>query len=209
MTRSEKAAVILALRGQGWTYKRIAEYLGHSLTYIWDIAKDPTGELVRERRDKSSRRGTCVDCAASICTRATRCVSCIRKKQAAEAHWTQELIIDAIQEYARRYGAPPTVSDWLGGNRRYITEDVRKRFYDDNCWPFSSSVHYVFGSWRDALIAAGFADVLARRGGGDGSGKCKGCGIASDQSTRGCSNCSTRHAERRRRAMQGKAFVTL
>lgn len=55
--------------------------------------------------------------------------------------WTREEIIEAIQAHAREHGYPPVASEWALQDATRPTRDDAKR---------------VFGSWADAVEAAGF-----------------------------------------------------
>jgi len=73
-----------------------------------------------------------------------RCRDCdvARKKT-----WTQQAILDAIRLWAREHdGVPPSAAEWLGGTRQ--EHDIR--------FPYCSVVQREFGSWANAIEAAGF-----------------------------------------------------
>jgi hypothetical protein len=71
--------------------------------------------------------------------------------------WTQELVIQGIQEYAKKYGRPPTSVAWnVAMARREGRQDLVDRFYADGCWPHISTIQRFFPKWNDAIKAAGF-----------------------------------------------------
>lgn len=57
-----------------------------------------------------------------------------------KGRWSDEEIIQAIQAYAGKHGAPPVAHDW----------DVA------GPWPNKKTVMRRFGSWGNAMVAAGF-----------------------------------------------------
>lgn len=62
-------------------------------------------------------------------------------RRRATSSWTREQIIEAIQAHAREHGYPPVASEWaLHDERRPSREDAKR----------------AFGSWADAVEAAGF-----------------------------------------------------
>jgi hypothetical protein len=75
--------------------------------------------------------------------------------------WDRERVIDAIQEYARIYGHPPTAVCWnVGMAKAKGRVDLVERFYEDACWPHTNTVLTYFGSWVHAIAAAGFEPLL-------------------------------------------------
>lgn len=74
--------------------------------------------------------------------------------------WTEERIIDAMHEFERRYGYPPTSVDWNPAHARnncygHIADKIAKRF-DPDVFPSSAVVQGRFGSWNAAMEAAGY-----------------------------------------------------
>lgn len=53
--------------------------------------------------------------------------------------WTRESVIEAIQDFAREHGRPPMTADFAGGKG-----------------PSGPTCVRIFGSWGDAVVAAGF-----------------------------------------------------
>lgn len=71
--------------------------------------------------------------------------------------WTRETMIAAIQRFATRYGRPPGAADFNPAMVRAAGHDWRaERFYADADYPTVPSVAREFGSWADAVEAAGF-----------------------------------------------------
>lgn len=77
--------------------------------------------------------------------------------------WTEESIVSAIQDFARRYGAAPAALDWNPGMARRKGNLQRAQRWEENDWPPVSTVQRVFGSWAEGLKAAGFQTQIGRR----------------------------------------------
>lgn len=65
--------------------------------------------------------------------------------------WTRERIIEAIQEWTRETGRPPTCRDW------------DNRGVDRRAYPTSTTVKKVFSFWADAIQAAGVSPPREQR----------------------------------------------
>lgn len=59
--------------------------------------------------------------------------------------WSRESILAAIREWAEEQGGPPLSSDWRAAGYGH---------------PSSRTVALRFGTWNDAIAAAGFTPVL-------------------------------------------------
>lgn len=160
MTRSgvrlERAAKAAALREEGLTQAEIAERLGISRSYAASLLNDPDGSGDRARKTKYD--GECVDCGSrTTAAPAQRCAPC------AALHsrlWTEERIIEALREFARRYDRPPSASDLNPGTARARGfHDRAERFYRDGIYPAASLIVGRFGSFNAALAAAGLRAV--------------------------------------------------
>jgi hypothetical protein len=65
-------------------------------------------------------------------------------------------IIAAFQRYAAQYGQPPSATCWnVAFARSKGRLDLVER-YESGDWPAMAGVVRIFGSWADALAAAGF-----------------------------------------------------
>jgi hypothetical protein len=140
-TRAERAAEARRLRDQGLLLREIGERMGVSTQAVHEWLSDPDGSLRRAR--KASYRGVCVDCGGPTDgsngpgKASVRCMDCIA--------WTREGILLAIMEWADDHGGVPPRE-----------QDVRIGAEGHSRLPYESSVRRHFGSWNNALLAAGF-----------------------------------------------------
>ena len=174
MTKTEAKRRVLELRAEGWTWRAIAAEVGWPRSTCAQWVLDPDGE--KSRRRKLGYGGWCRECGAPTtgCNGPGKapklCNHCAPGVEL--ALWTEKTVIESIQEYARRYGRPPSAGDWNPSDARSrFRDDIADRFYEDGCWPYSSSVQRVFGSWNNAIRSAGYeplapgqkySDMLAR-----------------------------------------------
>jgi|GEM_PF-824212 len=113
-------------------------------------------------RRETSYGGTCEDCGAPTNgndgpgTAAKRCAECAPR---ANRIWSRERIVAKIQEWSRRYGAPPTSRDWLPAMAAWQgsseAAQIKARF-EDGEWPSTNTVIFYFSRWNNAIAAAGF-----------------------------------------------------
>jgi hypothetical protein len=156
--RGERADEIEELAARGFRSDEIAEKLGLARSMVNKYRRDPDGDLERARRERY--RGRCRGCG-----RRTRgsdgpgrapewCPACAPLQR---RRWSDERLLEAIRDWTRLTGAPPTLYDWSpahapaghSGAARYLAERGR--------WPNASSVARRFGSLRAAVGAAGVA----------------------------------------------------
>lgn len=152
--RAVLAAEVARLRAAGLLYRQIAERLGISRSYASELAADPDGSRGAAR--KKGYGGVCERCGArtdgsSGRRRAPRlCGSCSRARQRAEKRWTAEAVTDAIRRYADRHGRPPTATEWLRADPANGYPAVT------SCYRSSTRSGAPFGSWGEAIEAAGY-----------------------------------------------------
>ncbi len=158
VTRAERADQVLSLHAEGLNPREIAERIGLAPSSVRSILSDPDGSRQQERR--RSYQGACVDCGAAtdgsngLASAPVRCHPCYSKTR---TRWTRERLVEAIQDFAARYGRPPSAPDWNPSHTRRMGQTERaERFYVDGCWPHLATVQSVFGSWSAAIRAAGF-----------------------------------------------------
>lgn len=79
------------------------------------------------------------------------------KYQAPGSTTDRALLISRLQEWTRRFGHPPQLQDWASveAHRDGISEGVRTWRSEHPHWPHSRAVVRMFGSWNEALEAAG------------------------------------------------------
>jgi HNH endonuclease len=74
-----------------------------------------------------------------------------------------EAILEAMREWARRYGSPPTMSDWEPSRARRNGQEWRVARYERGDWPSARTVRAHFGSFSKAVEAAGLEPRPAGR----------------------------------------------
>ena len=154
-TRQQRVEQIEALARRGFEAREIADQLGLALSTVHKYRRDPEGE--RERARREGYRGQC-----RVCGRATSgsegpgraprwCPDCA---PAQRRRWSDEQLLEAIRDWVRLTGAPPSTYDWSpahapeghAGAARYLNELGR--------WPNARSVARRFGSLGEAVRRA-------------------------------------------------------
>lgn len=165
----ENVALAHELREQGLVFREIAVRLGLSTSTVAEWFSDPEREKHATRRARYA--GECVDCGRPTDGSrgpdrgSTRCASCY----ATYLHenppvWGRDRLIQAIQAWVEEHGAPPAATDWNPTQARETGQlDRAERFYSDDAWPNVSTVQAYFGSWNDAIRAAGFEPNVSGR----------------------------------------------
>lgn len=71
--------------------------------------------------------------------------------------WDQAAVLDAVDEWTRRFGEPPTVMDWAPAlARRHGRDEVADLWERERPrWPHASLAARRFGGWNRMLQAAG------------------------------------------------------
>jgi Homing endonuclease associated repeat len=160
MSRAQKIANAQELRAQGLVFREIAAEMGVAVSTVGDWLNDPDGS--RSRARKHSYAGSCVDCGASTSGSngrehaPKRCRNCSVRFRHETAKWTRVTIVQALREFATRYGRSPAAADFSPHQARKLGHSDRvNRFYADGCYPYATQVQNVFGSWNAAIKAAG------------------------------------------------------
>jgi hypothetical protein len=65
-------------------------------------------------------------------------------------------VLAAIQEWARRYGEPPSAVDWNPALARRQGRQERAERHGAGDWPYYSTVVNLCGGWNAAITAAGY-----------------------------------------------------
>lgn len=159
--RLRKARMVAALRAQGLSTTQVAAELRISRSYANTLISDPDGTKDKSRKQKYS--GICDICggptsgANGRAQAPKRCKDCFPRTP---KYWTAERIVAAIQEWAREHnGAPPAASEWLGqveGSIGQYAKGPRSASGVHRRWPPVTTVQREFGSWANAIEAAGF-----------------------------------------------------
>lgn len=151
ISRVERAKMAQALRDKGYTTEEIARKLGIARSYTSALFSDPDGSKERLRKEKY--KGTCVDCGGVTSyghgkDPSQRCLACEKKRLRENRRWTRARIIADIRRWNEIHGRPPTATDWL-----YYTSPTRGGPRE---WPHVQVTQQEFGSWANAVVAAGF-----------------------------------------------------
>lgn len=73
-------------------------------------------------------------------------------------------IVEAINLWAHLHGAPPRFTDWSRARAsRRGDKQALARMGEPGDWPTARQVERRFGSWNNALVAAGFPPRAAHR----------------------------------------------
>lgn len=165
----ERVVEAQCMRAQGMLIREIAAHFGISMTALHTWLVDPNGSRARAR--KNSYRGACVDCGAPTDGSNGKDNPSERCRTHAAAHGRKlgkAYVIASIQEWAELFGDPPSASDW---NRSLaIAQNAAWRVtrYEDTGrpWPSAACVQYLYGTWNNAIKAAGYQPLTPgqRRG---------------------------------------------
>lgn len=141
LSREGKIREARRLRAQGWSARKIADFLGANESTVrnWYLG------------------GDCAKCGAPTdgsrsAGKSRHCPSCAQK---GARIWTAKVVIDRIREWESINGEPPTVYDW----NPWLIKSARRReafeIFRAGDWPNVSTVQELFGSWNAAIIASG------------------------------------------------------
>lgn len=173
--RLELAQKVAELRNQGLTHQAVAERFGISRSYAAELVLDPVGAKRRKRRD--SYQGVCERCGGVTQSDGTSkpsrfCSQCGPAQGGKKSKvWTEERVIAAIQWWDDRYGEPPALVDWSPTQARHLGDEERalraERHIAAREIPWFTSAVRAFGSWNDAIRAAGFEPRQPNGAGGN------------------------------------------
>jgi hypothetical protein len=164
MPRAERYQMIVRLREQGKTFEEIVAITGMAKSSITSVYYDPSGDKTRARKAKYG--GSCVDCGARTAYitgggTAKRCASCAAKEQGTIEYRRG---IAKIQRKAQRgwldadvFAAIRSVA--VDGR---VSKDAYDRARDERgraTMPSVAGLVYRYGSWRNAVEAAGLQVV--------------------------------------------------
>lgn len=152
--RAENALRCRALRSLGLLEREIAAQTGLSRSYVNALLNDPNGDNDKSRKDRY--RGVCESCGARTDGSNGRalapklCISCSTAEQHEQRHWTQERIVEALQQVAHQTGVQPAAQEFLYG--------MHPGFQS-----VPSMAIREFGTWREAMKAAGFETKVGHK----------------------------------------------
>lgn len=102
-------------------------------------------ERKRARKLKYEGASRCPRCKRKKVASAKTCRRCQLELRTIERPWPRERVIKAIQAWALKHGHAPTYGEWQKGGKDHPA--IRSMMDGPNP---------LFGSWSEALIAAGF-----------------------------------------------------
>ena len=143
---------------EGLSIRQIADRLSRSPATIKAYFYDPTGE--KARAVKARYRGVCRGCGRPTAARGGKgdayefCKGC--HPGAIAQTRTRVWVRAAMREWRRRYGRPPSSTDWSRTHACRRGGEALERFGAGD-WPASSTVIDIYGSW-----AAAHADAFPR-----------------------------------------------
>jgi IS30 family transposase len=163
-TRKQQTEAIEALAGRGLGSEEIAERLGLARSTVNKYRRDPEGERERARRERY--RGRCRGCG-----RPTRgsdgpgrapewCRECAPLQR---RRWSDERLLEAIRDWTRLTGSPPTLYDWSPAHAPAGHRGAARYLAARGRWPNASSIARRFGSLRAAVDAADVGGKPRRR----------------------------------------------
>jgi hypothetical protein len=94
------------------------------------------------------RAGVCFDCGTAVVS-SNRCRRCSARHQNRPL-WTRDEVIRALATWVAEEGYPPASGDWTPSS-----DPTRKWAREYPRWPSMESARTLFGSWKNALDAAG------------------------------------------------------
>jgi hypothetical protein len=126
------------LRADGLTYPAIACAMG--ITHVTTVQRWLTGGVQPRgaRADTYVSGRVCVECGSPRhrTARGTRCVNC-QKRETLHRNAIDGVV--ALRAWAAEHGEPPTIEEWVSAGLR----------------PIPTTLVRTFGSWSEALRAAG------------------------------------------------------
>jgi hypothetical protein len=154
--RERRRAVALARHyrdQEGLSIAEIARRLGRANATIKAYLYDPTGE--KARAVKRRYQGVCRGCGAPTAARGGKGDAYEKRCHpgAIAPTRTREWVRDAMREWRRRYGGPPSSTDWSRTHARRRGGEALKRL-EGGEWPPPSTVMDLYGSWAAALADA-------------------------------------------------------
>ena len=164
MTREQKIQRARELREQGKTYAAVARELGVGVgtVYRWLNPAHYAEQMEKHYERRKGYAGTCADCGGETYggdgpgKARERCRDCLNRHQHETRQWTKATVLAGIQRFAERYGRQPVASDFLVGEPSAIKAEQRERYHRDGDYPPYSVIQREFGTWADAIEAAGF-----------------------------------------------------
>jgi len=152
LERREAVALARHYRDEeGLSIAEIARRLGRAPSTVKAYLYDPTGD--KARAVKRRYQGVCRGCGASTTARNGKgdayayCKSC--HPGAIAPTRTRDWVREAMREWRRLYGRPPSSTDWSRTHASRRGGEALKRLRARD-WPAASTVIDIYGSWPAA-----------------------------------------------------------
>ncbi len=124
----------------------------------------------KQRRWCSQRcRGSriCIDCGEPHYTSGENRPRCHKCQSIHQAHWTPDVIVAAIRAWAKTHdGVPPAATNWNWIQALALGHPEKAEEFHASppgTWPSVDTVQRIFGSWNEAIAAAGFLPTSVGR----------------------------------------------
>jgi hypothetical protein len=138
------------LARQGHTTYAIATSLGIAPSTAARYLRDPDGH--EARAGMHALRGTCTDCGQPTSgtasgTPRTLCTHC---KGRLIRRWDKPTIHIKIRDWTKRYGRPPTATDW-NSTRAHTNGGQALDRWNSDTWPPAATVTRIYGRFGVAI----------------------------------------------------------
>jgi hypothetical protein len=165
LTRAETTVYVTGRRQEGATWAQIAGELDLTVSTVRGYQHDPDGAKDRARKTTYRQRCACgnlMDGSNGRTGTPKRCAQCAAAELHDERYWTRDRIISTMRAFNELFGRPPTTTDYTGrfDSQAVHFSETRLREIDEIAasglrFPLPSVVSREFGSWANAVNAAG------------------------------------------------------
>lgn len=162
---SSRTSEVLRMRDEeGMTLDEIGRMLGITRERVRQIYTRGGGKQRGYPQFLRADPVYCMDCGGQLMNgkrargiTAKRCKDCYKVWHSKNRKfWNEETVVAAIHKFRERYGRWPVSTDFNPGTAIAQSHpEVAERFHTDSDYPYINTVRSVFGSWNNALLAAG------------------------------------------------------